>query len=193
MINYNHPQHTLPTFVNKDEKVINCLVEIHKGSINKYEIQKDTGLLKLDRVMFSNMPYPFDYGVIPQTYDEDNDLLDVMILNMGEPFHENSLVEGRIIGVIKFEDTGEVDDKIVIVPNHDYRWNEVESIDDLSLALKEEINFFWNYYKTIQFKVKGKDSKTLVKSWGRVNEAVKVIEKSMKLYKEKYSDNPNLK
>lgn len=192
MVNYNHPQHLLQTFSDIDNHIINCIVEIQKGSLNKYEIQKDSGILKLDRVMYSNMPYPSDYGLIPQTYDEDDDLLDVMILNDGEPFHSGSLVEGRVIGILHFEDTGEVDDKVLVVPNDDYRYKGISNIGDLSFAQKEVIDFYWNNYKTIQLKVKGKEGKTEIKSWGNVEDAVKIIEKAMQLYKSKFSDNPNL-
>lgn len=194
MTNFSHPQHFLPTFADRKNKIINCLVEIQKDSINKYEIQKETGILKLDRVLFQHTPYPFDYGVIPMTYDADDDLLDVMILHRGEPFHAGSLVEGRVIGMIHFLDTGDIDDKIVVVPNDDYRWRDIGSIDDLSIAQKEEIDFFWNNYKAIQFKMKKKhEHRTVVKAWSGVDVAMKTLDHSIKLYERTYPDNPLFK
>lgn len=193
MTNYNHPQHFLPTFADMEDGVINCLVEIQRGSINKYEIQKDTGFFKLDRVLFQQTPYPFDYGLISQTYDADDDLLDVAVLNDGEPFAQACLVEGRVIGVMYFDDTGETDDKIIVVPNDDYRWKEVKDISDLSKAQIEEMEFFWTHIKDIQFKYKNKpNAKTTVKGWGGRDEAMKVIQHAQEVYKAKYQDNPNL-
>lgn len=190
-INFNHPQHSLPTFADKDKKIINCIIEINQGDTNKYEIQKDTGIFKLDRVMFAPMPYPFDYGLIPQTYDHDDDLLDVVIFS-SFPIAKGALVEGRVIGIIHFEDTGEVDDKILVVPADDYRWKHIKSYKDLPLSTIEQVEFYWNNYKEIQFKMKGTpEKKTIIKSWGDVDDAMKVLDADILMYNEKYPDNPN--
>ncbi len=189
MTDYNSAQHKLPTWA--DEGIINMLVEIPKGSFNKYEIQKDTGFIKLDRVNMQP-PYPQDYGLIPKTYDEDDDLLDAMCI-VTYPTIPGCLLEGRVIGVCRFEDTGEVDDKIIVVPNDDIRFKHVKSLQDIDISLKEEIEFFWNNYKNIQFKLKGTtDKKTIVKEWGDVDMAIEIIKKAQILYTEKYPDNPYL-
>lgn len=141
MANINHKPskymlnllHVLPPFVEGSEKdnLINCLVEINPGTINKYEFINETGTLKLDRVGYSSLAYNFAYGAIPCTWDEDDDMLDVVIPMVTEPFVPGSLVELRVIGVIKFIDGGEVDDKIVAVVNDDKRQDHITHMDQL--------------------------------------------------------------
>jgi inorganic pyrophosphatase len=112
MANINHAPskymlnllHVLPAFASEEDAVINTIVEINAGSINKYEIITETGTLKLDRVGFSSLSYPFAYGAIPCTWDLDNDPLDVEIVNVTEPLIPGTLVEVRVIGIMKFID-----------------------------------------------------------------------------------------
>ena len=125
MANINHKPskymlnllHVLPAFVEEKTGIINSIVEVSAGSINKYEIITESGQLKLDRVGYSSLAYPFTYGAIPQTWDYDGDPLDVEIVNITEPLVPVSLIEARVIGVMKFIDGGEVDDKIIAVLN----------------------------------------------------------------------------
>jgi inorganic pyrophosphatase len=112
--------HVLPAFVDEEKGIINAVVEVSSGSINKYEIITESGQLKLDRVGYSSLAYPFTYGAIPNTWDLDNDPLDIEIVGITEALVPGALVEARIIGAMKFIDNGEIDDKIIariILPN----------------------------------------------------------------------------
>jgi inorganic pyrophosphatase len=106
-------QHVLPAFADESNNIINGIIEINSGSINKYELITESGQLKLDRVGYSSLAYPVSYGLIPKTWDQDGDMLDFIIANVSEPLVPGSLVEARIIGIMKFEDGGEIDDKII--------------------------------------------------------------------------------
>src|SRR3989338_9321916 len=132
---------------------INMLVETPMGSINKYEYHTRTGLLKLDRVLFERLPYPVEYGAIPQTWDEDEDLLDVMCL-VTYPTFPGCLISVRPIGVMIFNDSGEKDDKILAVPVDDIRFKHIKTIKDLTDHQVDEIAFFFQHYKELQFKYK---------------------------------------
>ena len=105
--------HILPAFADESKNRINVLIELNSMTINKYEIITESGQLKLDRVGFSSLAYPFAYGAIPCTWDEDGDPLDVEIVGVTEPLAPGCLAEIRIIGIMKFDDGGEVDDKII--------------------------------------------------------------------------------
>lgn len=179
-----NPQHVLSTY-DADEN-LNMLVEIPMGSFNKYEYVTEAGILKLDRVLFKMLPYPIEYGLIPQTYDEDGDLLDVMSL-VTYPTFPGCLIAARPIGVMKMNDSGEVDDKIFCVPADDYRFNHIKDLSDVSKIKIDEIQFFWEHYKILQFKYKNQlDKKVVVEGWYGADEAKKVIEKCQLAYKEKY-------
>lgn len=185
MQNMASPLFTLPTHPSKTEPdILNMLVEIPKGSINKYEYKIDTGMLHLDRVLFQQTPYPVEYGLIPQTWDEDNDMLDIMCL-VSYPTFPGCVLAARAIGVMYFEDGGEVDDKIIAVPAHDVRFKSIFDIKDLSEHTKDEINFFFTNYKKIQLKYKHKNPEKhapIVKHWGNLAHAHKVIAKAIERY-----------
>ncbi len=142
--------HILPPFVEWDEKVINSIIEINAGSINKYELITEAGILKLDRVWYSSLSYPFAYWAIPCTWDLDGDPLDIEIVNVTEPLVPGSLVEARIIGVMKFIDGGEVDDKIIAVINADKRQDHITHVDELWQHWKNETSHYWEYYKHLK-------------------------------------------
>jgi len=118
MANLNQPPsrvtpnllHILNSFTDNSNSIVNSIVELNSNTINKYELITETGHLKLDRVGYSSLAYPFAYGCIPRTWDEDGDPLDVEIVGVTEPLIPGSIVEARIIGVMKFDDGGEVDD-----------------------------------------------------------------------------------
>ncbi|MFN4181216.1 MAG: inorganic diphosphatase [Candidatus Paceibacteria bacterium] len=189
MANINHKPskymlnllHVLPTFVDKDKKVLNTVVEVSAGSINKYELITESGQLKLDRVGYSSLAYPFTYGAIPQTWDYDNDPLDVMIVNITEPLIPGSLVEVRVIGVMKFVDGGEVDDKIIAVLNDDKRSDHITSYKDLGEYWEKESKYFWENYKAMK-----KPGTGVVETFYEADEAIKVIEECEKRYLEIY-------
>src|SRR5476651_2400117 len=129
MANINHKPskymlnllHVLPPFVDEKKNIVNTIVEINSGTLNKYEIITESGQLKLDRVGYSSLTYPVAYGLIPQTWDQDGDMLDFIIANVTEPLVPGSLAELRVVGVMKFEDSGERDDKIITVLSDDKR------------------------------------------------------------------------
>ena len=131
---------------------MNVIVEINKGSKNKYEIDKKTGLIALDRVLHSAQDYPFDYGFVPQTLWHDGDALDVVILST-HPFAPGILVRSRPVAVITMVDGGERDEKIIAVPVDDPRWNTVQDLKDINPHTLKEIEHFFLTYKNIQKKV----------------------------------------
>ena len=176
--------HTLPSFVEGKEDVVNTIVEINSGTINKYEIITESGQLKLDRVGYSSLAYPFSYGAIPQTWDEDNDPLDVMIVNVTEPVVPGSLVEARVIGVMKFEDSGEVDDKIIAVLADDKRNDHIKALDDLGDQFQKETAHFWEYYKHLK-----KPGTSVPKGFFDKEEALKVVKECEERYKNTYLKN----
>lgn len=181
-----NPQHALPTF-DKDGN-INMLVEIPKGSFNKYEYVVEANIIKLDRVLFEMLPYPIEYGLVPQTWDEDNDLLDIMSL-VTYPTFPGCLITVRPIGVMFMNDSGEVDDKILAVPADDIRFKHITSYTQLPKITIDEIQFFWEHYKDLQFKYKNQpDKKVVIDRWGDEKEALEIINKCQGVYKTKYSN-----
>jgi inorganic pyrophosphatase len=132
-------------------EVINVVIEIPKGSKNKLEIDKATGLIKLDRAMKTSQDYPFDYGFVPQTLWEDNDALDVIILTT-YPLFPGILVEARPVAVIHMIDSGEGDDKVIAVPKSDPRWDGVNDLSDINPHTVKEIQHFLETYKSIDNK-----------------------------------------
>lgn len=143
-------QHVLKPYANEEKGIINGLVEINPYSINKYEFITESGQLKLDRVGYSSLSYPITYGAIPQTWDHDNDLLDFVIANVTEPLIPGCLVEARVIGVMRFEDDGERDDKIITVLSDDKRVNHIKSVNDLGEHWEKEIQYYFEHYKHLK-------------------------------------------
>jgi inorganic pyrophosphatase len=192
MANINHKPskymlnllHVLPAFVEEKKDILNVIVENNSGSRNKYEIITESGQLKLDRVGYSPLVYPFAYGAIPMTWDEDNDPLDVVIANITEAFVPGSLVEIRIIGMMKFIDGGEVDDKIIGVVNDDKKNEHIKTIDDLGEYFKTETKYFWEKYKELKKPGTGE-----TKGFFDKDEAIKVIKECEKRYFDVYAKN----
>jgi inorganic pyrophosphatase len=176
--------HVLPAFADEKEGVLNAIIENNKGSLNKYELITESGQLKLDRVGYSPMRYPFAYGAIPMTWDFDNDPLDVVVANVTEDFVPGSLVEIRIIGVMKFEDGGEIDDKIIGVVNDDKRNTHIKTIEDLGDYFQVEVKYFWEKYKELK-----KPGTGITKGFFDKAEAVKVIKECEKRYNDLYLKN----
>lgn len=173
--------HVLPVFADEAKGVVNTIVEVSAGSINKYEIITESGQLKLDRVGYSTLAYPFTYGAIPQTWDLDNDPLDIEIVNITEPLVPGSLVEARIIGAMKFVDGGEVDDKIIAVLNDDKRNDHIQSVDDLGEYFKKETKYYWENYKALK-----KPGTGVVGEFLNVADAIKVVKESAERYEKEY-------
>ncbi len=142
--------HVLPAFANEEKHRINTLVELNSMTINKYEIITESGQLKLDRVGFSSLAYPFAYGAIPCTWDEDGDPLDVEIVGVTEPLAPGCLAEVRIIGIMKFDDGGEVDDKVIGVLADDKRMDHITSYEQLGAHWEKETAYYWEHYKDLK-------------------------------------------
>ncbi len=157
------------------EKFI-AVVEISKGSKQKYEMDKKTGLLRLDRILYTSTHYPANYGFIPHTYAEDNDPLDVLIL-CSESLIPMSLVECYPIGVIVMSDNGFVDEKIIAIPDADPNYNTYKSIHDLPKHIFDEMRHFFSVYKQLENK------NTSVDTEADKDKAVEIIKKSMDSYK----------
>ena len=126
-----------------------AVIEISKGGKNKYELDKETGMLKLDRVLFTSTHYPANYGFIPRTYASDNDPLDVLVL-CSEKIQPMTIVECSPIGVLIIEDNGARDEKIIAVPVNDPNYNCYKNIDQLPNHRFDEIKHFFEVYKTLE-------------------------------------------
>ena len=174
-------QHVLPAFADEEKNILNGLVEINTNSINKYEVITESGQLKLDRVGYSSLAYPVAYGLIPQTWDQDNDLLDFIIANVTEPLVPGSLAEVRIIGVMKFEDGGERDDKIITVLAEDKRTDHIKSYEDLGEHWKVATEHYFEHYKDLKKPGTGK-----VLGFFDTSEAVKIIKECRERYEKEY-------
>jgi len=158
---------------------MNVIIEINKGSKNKYEIDKKTGLIALDRAMHTSQDYPFDYGFVPQSYWHDNDALDVIILTTF-PLAPGILVRARPVAVMNMIDSGEGDDKVIAVPADDPRWDDVQDLADINKHTIKEIEHFFTTYKQLQNK------EVKVNGFKGKKEAEDSFEEGLKLYKEKF-------
>jgi len=157
-----------------DEVIV--FVEIPKGSHNKYELDKDTGMISLDRVLSSAVRYPGDYGMIPGTLAEDGDQLDILVL-IDEPTFPGCIIRARPIGMLNIIDTGKKDNKILAVPLGDKRYREVDDIDHIPQFMLEEFAHFFKIYKLTEKR------EVEVKSWLGAKEAKKEILTSIERYK----------
>ena len=153
-----------------DEPLI-CIVEIPKGSRNKYEYDHDRDAIKLDRFLFSSMVYPTDYGFIPDTLGQDTDPLDAMVL-VSEPTFPGCLIEVKPIALFRMKDEHGIDDKVLAVPLTDPGWNTMEKLEDLSKQLREEIEHFFSVYKDLEQK------QVKVDGWYSREEALQEIDES---------------
>ena len=153
-----------------DEPLI-CLVEIPKGSRNKYEYDHDMDVIKLDRFLFSSMVYPTDYGFIPDTLGQDSDPLDAMVL-VSEPTFPGCVIDVKAIALFRMSDDKGIDDKVLCVPLTDPAWNTLETLDDVPAALRDEIAHFFSVYKDLEQK------KVTVDGWYSREEALAEIEAS---------------
>lgn len=158
---------------------MNVIIEIPRGSSNKYEIDKETGVIKLDRANYSNAPYPVDYGFVPQTLWDDGDALDVMVLTT-YPLAPGILVEARPVAVMEMIDGGESDYKIIAVPVNDKRWDDVQDLADLNKHTVKEIQHFFETYKAL----KGKANEVSITGIKGKAEAEAAFERSVQLYKD---------
>jgi inorganic pyrophosphatase len=142
--------HTLPAYASKDDGVLNAIVEINANSRYKFEMITESGHVKLDRVGYSTLVYPLAYGLIPRTWDLDGDMLDIVIAGVDEPLPAGCLVEARVVGIIKFIDGGEEDDKVVAVLNDDKRMDHIKSLEDLGPYFQKEVGYYFEHYKDLK-------------------------------------------
>ena len=168
--------------IGEDRIKPNCfeaLIEIPKGSKAKYELDKETGLLKLDRVLYTSTVYPANYGFIPRTYADDGDPLDVLVLSE-EVIYPMTLVNCYPIGVIKMIDGGALDEKIIAIPFRDPTYNDYYDIHELPKHIFDEMMHFFEVYKSLEHK------QTTVKEIAHRDEAVEIIRKCLLRYHEKF-------
>lgn len=144
--------------------VVNSIVEIPKGRRSKFEVDKKTGLMRLDRYLFSSAHYPGDYGFIPQTLAEDGDALDILVM-VNEPTFSGCLIEARVVGLFRMKDRGANDFKVLGVPHSDPLFNEYQDLEDVPKHYLREVEHFFATYKQLE----GVKTETL--GWGKADEA----------------------
>ena len=155
--------------------LIDMVVEIPKGSRNKYEMDHETGHIHLDRMLFTATRYPADYGFIPETHADDDDPLDALAL-VTEPTFPGCHISIKPIGLFVMEDQGKDDHKVLGVPVGDPVWRDAEGLDDIPAHLLSELEHFFAIYKDLE------DKKTAVKGWRDADEAVATIERAREAY-----------
>jgi len=158
---------------------INAIIEVPRGSHNKYEVDKETGLISLDRANYSSAPYPIDYGFIPQTYWHDEDPFDVAILS-SFPIHIGVLVTVRPVAYLEMEDDGDDDSKVIGVPAEDRRWEDVQALADLNKHTLKEIRHFFETYKELKKDEEGNE--VVVKDVHDKKKALEAIGEAQTLY-----------
>lgn len=166
-----------PKRISKDKFV--AVIEISKGSKNKYELDKETGLLKLDRILYTSTHYPANYGFIPRTYADDLDPLDVLLV-CSESIHPLTMVECYPIGVISMIDNGRADEKIIAIPFDDPSYNSYTDISQLPPHIFDEMTHFFKVYKQLEGK------QTAVSEVKGASDAIEIIEKAIDSYIENY-------
>ncbi len=159
----------------KEKQTVDVLIEIPKGSRNKYEYDFDLGKIRFDRMLFSSMMYPGDYGFIPETLALDGDPLDVLVLG-AEPTFPMCVMEVKPIGVFHMADEKGPDEKIVCVPVSDPIWNKYTDLSDLNPHLQKEITHFFKVYKDLEKK------KVDIGDWGNADEAYEILDKCISRY-----------
>lgn len=172
--------HDIPLGENAPDE-IRVIIEIPRGSQNKYEVDKETGLIKLDRANYNATAYPFDYGFAPQTYWDDGDALDVMVLS-SFPIPPGILVNVRPVALMEMTDSGDSDFKVIGVPVDDRRWEEVQDLKDLN---KHNLEVYKHFFETIK-QLKKEPAVVTVHGYKGRQEALEAVRKSIELYKQKF-------
>ena len=184
-IKLNHPWHDISPG-DESPEIVNAIIEIPRDSQQKYELDKESGILRLDRFLYSAVYYPGDYGFIPQTLWEDGDPMDIIILT-NRPVYPLTLVRARVVGVIRMIDERELDDKIIGVYDSDPRFSEYNSLKDIPKHVVAELKHFFETYKELQ----SEGGNVIVpeildreQAW----EDIKISEEKYRKYKESLSD-----
>jgi len=174
-----HPWHGAH-YGDKAPQIVNGLIEIPQGSRSKYEIDKKTGLLKLDRIIYSSFHYPINYGFIPQTLGLDGDPLDILVM-CSEAIQPLCLVEARVIGNMQMIDTGVADDKIIAVATKDPGVNYINSVDELPKHFIAVLRNYFEQYKVLENK------KVEIDEFQDAAAAYRIIDEAIALYKTTFS------
>ncbi|MFN5428184.1 MAG: inorganic diphosphatase [Bacteroidota bacterium] len=174
-----HPWHGVPSG-KQAPRVVNAIIEIPQGSRCKYEIDKASGLLKLDRVIYSSFYYPINYGFIPQSYGGDKDPLDILVITT-LPVQPLTLMEAKVIGVMQMVDSGEPDDKIIAVAANDPGVNHYNNIEELPQHFFDELRHFFEEYKKLENK------SVLVEDFGDKAKALEIISTALTFYQETFT------
>lgn len=162
--------------------MVNAIIEIPVGTKNKYEVDKENGRVKLDRVLYSAMTYPAEYGYIEDTLAGDGDPLDILVIS-SEPSFPGCIVPARVIGYLEMYDNGKEDMKMISVVDVDPRYKEIEKLEDLSSFTLQEIKNFFENYKVLQ------NMEVIVKDYHGKEEALQEIEKCKRSYLENKKTN----
>jgi inorganic pyrophosphatase len=173
-----HPWHEVSIGPNPPE-IVNGIIEIPKGSRAKYEIDKESGLIKLDRVIYASMYYPLNYGFIPQTLGEDNDPLDIVVLTQVSVV-PRCLIPCKVVGVMQMVDRGEADDKIIAVALQDASVSHINDVAELPEFFKIELKHFFENYKSLENKI------VVVDEFLGKEKAQQIIQESIKRYNENF-------
>lgn len=158
------------------ELIVNAFIEIPKGSNHKYEYDEETGEIFLDRVLYSPMYYPAEYGFIQDTLAGDGDPLDILVL-MDNPTFPGCRIEARVIGMFIMEDDKGMDEKLIAVPTTDPRYNHIKTLEDMNPHVKKEIQHFFTVYKDLE------EKEVRVDGWVGVEEAKKVLDAAIANFK----------
>ena len=177
-INVLHPWHGAH-YGDRAPQTVTALIEISQGSRTKYEIDKPTGLLRLDRIIYSSFHYPVNYGFIPQTLGLDNDPLDILVIS-SQPIQPLCLVEATVIGNMQMIDTGDKDDKIIAVAAKDPSVNHIKEVEELPRHFFNELKNYFEQYKVLENK------QVQIDNFQNKEEAFLIINEAIELYRQKF-------
>lgn len=179
-----HLWHNLVPGPNAPETVY-AVIEVPKGSRNKYEYSKKAGVIKLDRVLYSPLHYPGDYGFVPQSYFEDGDPMDILVM-MNESTFPGCVIEARVLGMLKMIDNGQMDYKVLAVPATDPNFSHYQTFEDLPKHFLEEVKHFFMTYKHLE------GGQVDMEGWVGTAEARQAIQQSIDLYRKEFPQGSNL-